>query len=111
MMSEILDPRPSEAFVFIDDREEAINDAWFAVDMTGYSPPAPSAYQIVDYPADRHNRAGNLSFVDGHVETWRWQDRRTMPQHSFGQPMPLNMPSPDNPDVARLQAVASRPIR
>jgi len=26
-----------------------------------------------DIPSDRHNRAANLSFVDGHVETHRWR--------------------------------------
>jgi len=112
LMAEVFDPAPSQAFVFIDEREDSINDAWFIVDMAGWNPADPSAYRIiVDYPADWHNRAGNLSFVDGHVETWRWQDRRTMPQHSFGQAMPLGVPSPGNLDVARLQAAATRPIR
>jgi prepilin-type processing-associated H-X9-DG protein len=23
-------------------------------------------------PADRHGRAGNFSFADGHTERWRW---------------------------------------
>jgi prepilin-type processing-associated H-X9-DG protein len=23
-------------------------------------------------PSSRHNRGGNASFVDGHVEHWRW---------------------------------------
>ena len=26
-----------------------------------------------DIPSDRHNRAANLSFVDGHIETHRWR--------------------------------------
>jgi prepilin-type processing-associated H-X9-DG protein len=110
LMSEIVDPRPAQAFVFLDEREDGINDAWFIVDMTGWNPANPAAYTIVDYPADWHNRAGNLSFADGHVETWRWQDRRTMPRHSSGQLLALNRPSPGNPDVARLQAAASRPV-
>ena len=111
LMAEVLDPAPSQAFVFIDEREDSINEGWFPVDMTGWRPTNPAVYRIVDYPADRHNLAVNLSFVDGHAETWRWQDRRTMPAHSFARLIPLNMPSPGNPDVARLQAVASRPIR
>ena len=111
LLSEIVNPRPSEAFVFIDEREDGINDAWFAVDMAGWEPTEPSTYLLVDYPADWHNRAGNLSFADGHVETWRWQDRRTMPRHYFGQALAINQPSPGNPDVARIQAATSRPVR
>lgn len=110
LMSEIVDPRPSQTFVFIDEREDSLNDGWFAVNMDGWNPADASAYVMVNYPADWHNRAGNLSFADGHVETWRWQDRRTMPQHAFGQAMLLNVSSPGNPDVARLQAATSRPV-
>jgi prepilin-type processing-associated H-X9-DG protein len=24
-------------------------------------------------PTDRHNQAGNFSFVDGHCERWKWR--------------------------------------
>ncbi|MEK7676967.1 MAG: hypothetical protein AAB676_14135, partial [Verrucomicrobiota bacterium] len=27
----------------------------------------------VNLPADRHGRAGTLSFADGHVEKWKWK--------------------------------------
>jgi prepilin-type processing-associated H-X9-DG protein len=101
-------PSPSRAFVFIDEREDGINDGWFIVDMSGFSPQNPNAYTIVDYPADRHNRGVNLSFADGHTETWRWKDRRTMPPHNFG--LILGVVSPNNPDVARLQSAASRKV-
>jgi prepilin-type processing-associated H-X9-DG protein len=38
--------------------------------------PLDSYYQDywLDVPADRHNTCGcNLSFADGHAQTWRWQ--------------------------------------
>jgi prepilin-type processing-associated H-X9-DG protein len=107
-MSDITDPSPAQLLVFLDERDDSINDACFQIDMRGFEPPLPDSYIIVDYPADRHNRAGNFAFADGHTETWRWQDVRTTPVHRPGQPLPLVQTSPNNPDVARIQAVSSR---
>jgi prepilin-type processing-associated H-X9-DG protein len=106
-LSEINGPAPSKAFVFTDEREDSINDGWFSVDMNGYDPTTPSSYTIVDYPADWHNRGANLSFADGHTETWRWRDPRTMPGHLRGALMPLGVLSPNNPDVGRIQAATT----
>jgi prepilin-type processing-associated H-X9-DG protein len=107
-LSDISDPTRAQLFVFLDERDDSINDAAFFVDMAGFGPPSPHSYGIVDYPADWHNRAGNFAFADGHTETWRWQDVRTTPAHRPGQLLPLVQPSPNNPDVARIQAVTSR---
>jgi len=109
-ISEIIKPNPSQAFVFIDEREDSINDGVLSIDMNGHDPIAPGSYTIVDYPADWHNRGANLSFVDGHTETWRWRDALTMPAHRPGQLIPLEVASPNNLDVARIQAAASRKV-
>jgi len=109
-LSEIINPGPSRAFVFIDEREDSINDGWFAIGMGGFDPPQPNDYSIIDYPADWHNRAVNLSFADDHTETWRWLDWRTMPRHGLGRQLALGVLSPNNPDVARIQAAASSRI-
>jgi prepilin-type processing-associated H-X9-DG protein len=107
-LDEIIDPSPSNALVFLDERDDSINDGWFAINMEGYDPRDPGAYILVDLPADWHNRAGNVSFADGHAETQRWNDSRTMPPHRFGVPLALGQMSPNNPDVAWLQERASR---
>ena len=109
-LSEITDPKPSHAFVFIDEREDSINDGVLQIDMSGFNPLNPGSYTIVDYPADWHNRGANLSFADGHTETWRWRDPRTIPSHRRGNLIPLGVSSANNPDVARIQAAASRRI-
>jgi prepilin-type N-terminal cleavage/methylation domain-containing protein/prepilin-type processing-associated H-X9-DG protein len=106
-MSEIVSPSPVRAFVFIDEREDSINDGCLQIDMTGFDPLNPMMYQIVDVPAEWHNRGVNLSFADGHAETWHWRDPRTMPAHHRGNLLPLGISSPNNPDVARLQAATS----
>ena len=109
--SEILNPSPAKCWVFLDEREDGINDGWFAVDMTGYDPYRPQSYQIVDYPASYHNGAGGFAFADGHAEIRKWLDARTKPSLKPGQPLPLGKPSPNNPDVNWLQERTSSLVR
>jgi prepilin-type processing-associated H-X9-DG protein len=105
-LDEIPEVPPARLFVFIDEREDSLNDGAFFINMEGFDPSNPNAYVIVDYPGDRHNRSGTLSFADGHAETWRWKDPRTTPLHR--SQLVLGVASPGNPDVARLQSVSSR---
>lgn len=109
-LSSIVRPAPVECLVFIEEREDSINDGCFQIDMGSFDPVRPSADVLVDYPADRHEGAGTMSFADGHVEAWRWADPRTRVPVRFGQSLPLNIPSPANPDVTRIQLGASRKI-
>ncbi len=96
-------PSPSKTWVFIDEREDSINDGWFAVNMASYDPQRSASHIIVDYPASYHNRAGGLSFADGHSEIRKWVDGRTTPILKTGQLLPLGQPSPNNRDVDWLQ--------
>ena len=77
--SDMLDPGPSRTAVFLDEREDSINDGYFVIDMGGY-PNQPAQWQIVDFPAGYHNRAGGFSFADGHSEVKKWLDARTCPR-------------------------------
>lgn len=96
--SDVNDPGPSMTWIFMDEREDSINDGEMIVGMTGY-PDSPQSWKIVDYPAGYHNRAAGLSFADGHSEIKKWTDARTVPILKKGQEMPLNVPSPNNQDV------------
>ena len=71
-------PGPSGTGVFLDEREDSINDGYFVIEMSGY-PDQPAQWQIVDVPASYHNRAGGFSFADGHSEIKKWRDPRTCP--------------------------------
>lgn len=93
--SDIVNPSPSKAFVFIDEHEKTINDGWFAVDMVGN-------WGLLDAPATRHNNSYALSFADGHAEIWKLTDSRSM--NWRGLPISNN---PLNADWQRLQAAAS----
>ncbi|MBI3875767.1 MAG: prepilin-type N-terminal cleavage/methylation domain-containing protein [Verrucomicrobia bacterium] len=74
---------PSNIFVFVDEREDTINDGSFATDLsnTGRTDGlgTPNPYYMIDFPTDRHNKAGNLSFADGHVESHTWVENSTHP--------------------------------
>jgi len=108
-VSELTDPGPSHTWVFLDEREDSINDGEMVVGMNGY-PDTPSAWRIVDYPASYHNGAGGLSFADGHSEIKKWVDARTTPSLRKGQLLALNVPSPNNRDMFWLMERSTRRV-
>jgi len=71
--SDMHNPGPAQTWVLIDERENSINDGWFAVDMVDQG----SSATWVDLPAIRHNRGAVLSFADGHSEYKKWMDGTT----------------------------------
>ncbi len=101
-------PGPSQTWVFLDEREDSINDGYFVVDMAGY-PSQPNRWKIVDYPASYHNNAGGFSFADGHSEIKKWSDPRTTPKLRKTD-LPLDQPSPNNKDVLWMQLRSTRTL-
>lgn len=85
--------RSSDLFVFVEEREDSINDPVFIVD-----PDTP--YTLVNIPAAYHGAAGTFGFADGHSELHRWVDPRTTPV--LGS-VNINIYLKDDPDVAWLQ--------
>jgi len=55
----------SEALVFVDERDDSIDDGEFAIDMVNN--------QIVNFPSGYHGGAGGVTFADGHAEIHRWR--------------------------------------
>ncbi len=106
--SDLTLPGPSKTWVLIDEREDSIDDAYFAVNMTGY-PNQPRSIVFVNYPASYHGSAAGLTFADGHAETRRWRDDRTMPPMVPGQAMGLNVSSPNNQDLLWLMERSTAP--
>jgi hypothetical protein len=68
--TDMVNPSPSKSWVLLDEREDSINDGWYAVDMDQAFNPG----LVVDYPAAYHSGAGGLNFADGHSEIRRWVD-------------------------------------
>ncbi len=100
-MSDLTVPGPSMTWVFMDEREDSIDDAYFAVNMTGF-PNAPHSIVWVNYPAAYHGSAAGLAFADGHAEVHRWRDNRTMPPLVHGVYLKLNVGSAYNQDLLWL---------
>ena len=67
--SQIINPSPVKASVFLDEDEWSIQNG-----ALGVEPFFTKQKVYWNLPASRHNRGCNLSFADGHAEYWRWMD-------------------------------------
>jgi prepilin-type N-terminal cleavage/methylation domain-containing protein len=68
--SEIQDPAPVSASVFLDEDEYSIQNG-----ALGIQPLHTKTDIHWNLVALRHNYGGTLSFADGHSEAWRWKDK------------------------------------
>lgn len=96
--SSLISPTPSQHFIFLDEREDSINDPAFLTD-----PDTP--WQIIDFPGAYHSGGGNFAFADGRAELHRWLDPRTVPPLNPG--ISLNLNFPNDPDVLWVQQHAA----
>jgi prepilin-type processing-associated H-X9-DG protein len=95
-LSDIVQPSPSDAFVFIEERPQTINDGAFAV-TEDFDETEPATWLMKDVPSTNHRGGCNLSFADGHVDYHRWRDARTrLPTHN-------DTSMPANPDCLWLE--------
>ncbi|HWX22503.1 MAG TPA: prepilin-type N-terminal cleavage/methylation domain-containing protein [Candidatus Binatia bacterium] len=85
-------PSPVLVFVFIDEHQDTIDDAFFGVQW------APST-MWVNLPSDRHTQGANLSFADGHCVRFKWKAAK--PSTLANQPASS---AGDLDDLRRLQA-------
>lgn len=69
--SEIIRPAPSQAFVFLDEHPDAIDDGYFLVVVE-------RRHAWGNMPANYHNGACGFSFADGHAEIRKWKDPHTL---------------------------------
>ena len=102
--------RPSSVFVLIDENAVSIDNGAFGVHQ------APIANNYWNLPANRHAKGCNLSFLDGHVEHWRWtgpylskhnakfsaDDTRTQRPDPAVNPTNLSYSNTRDPDLAKL---------
>ncbi len=70
--SNIQNPSPTKAFVFVDEDADSIDDGFFAVRAN-----IPNAGYWQNTPASRHGNGGIVAFADGHSENWRWVEPTT----------------------------------
>jgi prepilin-type N-terminal cleavage/methylation domain-containing protein/prepilin-type processing-associated H-X9-DG protein len=72
--SDINVPSPVDAWVFIDEHPDSLNDGFFKVDMQNANNGTGGNNDWPDYPASNHGNSGVLSFADGHAEVHKWTD-------------------------------------
>src|SRR5579884_1085559 len=61
--SDINNPDPSVAVVFVDEGEQTVDDSIYGLTWTYFK----------NSPTARHSNGATFSFADGHVEKWKWQ--------------------------------------
>ena len=97
--SDIVGPSPSEAFVFLDEHPDGIDDGYFLVFV--------NRHQLWKHAANYHNGACGFSFADGHAgdpqvggpdtksrRSWQVPRDRTMCLGSRCVPPPRSTPVP-----------------
>jgi prepilin-type N-terminal cleavage/methylation domain-containing protein/prepilin-type processing-associated H-X9-DG protein len=101
-LGNVVQPSPAMLWVIVDEHPDSINDAALGVDCAHTNDQAV----IVDFPASYHAGACGFAFADGHSEIHKWKDARTKPPPTYSSDL-HNVASPNNPDVAWLQARTS----
>ena len=96
--SDIVTPSPAQAFVFLDEHPDGIDDGYFLVFLDRKEAWA-------NLPANYHNGACGFSFSDGHGEIRKWKD----PDFAVAKKIPGNPKGPR--DVPWTQLRTSAPIK
>jgi prepilin-type processing-associated H-X9-DG protein len=76
-LSQLVEPPPARTFVFMEENEQSIDDGMMVVENPMHGP--WNAWW--DLPSDRHNRVGNVSFADFHVEPVKWKFPKKFQNH------------------------------
>lgn len=98
-LENIARPEPAKAMVFLEEREDSINDSAFYVNMNG---------ALADYPAYRHDGGSLLAYADGHVGYRLWRDLRTISAPTPPtETIPLDVTMTENSDADFLRSVAT----
>ena len=75
--SDIINPDPSGALVFIDESSKTLEDGYFAIQVDN------RIWQ--NDPSDRHSRGANINFADGHSQIYKWLEPQTG-KHNYDAP-------------------------
>ena len=102
-LSSMLQPGPSQTWVFMEEAPLSIDDAFFAVN--------PNVSNLwYNSPAVLHGNSSELSFADGHAETKQWTDGNMIHDLSPQTPPGENVPAtPGNGDLAWLILKSTAP--
>jgi prepilin-type processing-associated H-X9-DG protein len=94
-LQNIVRPTPSQLWVIQEEHPDSINDGTFFT--------APDHY-FYDLPAAYHNASGNFLWADGHADSHRWLNERTLAPIRRTE---INVIGPNDSDGTWLQSHAS----
>ncbi len=100
--TELVRLAPTDALTFVDERDDSIDDGYFAIDLT--------VAQLANLPAGYHAGAGAVTFADGHAEIHRWRSREVLarqPTATVTVKHEFQAVAGDNPDLLWLRAHAT----
>ena len=97
--TQFMNPSPADALVFLEVNPDSICRPCFGIAMT-----LPTRF--IFYPGSYHDGTAVNAFADGHEETHRWSDDRTVHPH-LADYHNHNDLSPNNADILWLQAHAT----
>jgi prepilin-type N-terminal cleavage/methylation domain-containing protein/prepilin-type processing-associated H-X9-DG protein len=95
-LTDIRSPNVDRCLVFIDEDENTIMDSLFGIPTEKFNPNREEEWWSL--PSNRHNQAANLSFADGHAETFHWRVAKTY------QSWPQQTVQGESPDWKRVSA-------
>jgi len=101
-LSSVGSPSPDKVFVFIEEHENSFWGGSFVV--SPLDKPSVLSANWMSLPSDRHQRGCNLSFVDGHIEYWKWFWPKKLP--TYGR---IDINRHELRDLRRLQESVPRP--
>lgn len=91
--SELLNPKPAETWLFMDEHPDSINDGAMY---------APRLGEWIDIPANYHDGGGSIAYADGAAEIHRWQSSLRSLRVNF---LFSSLPVPSNdPDLLWVRA-------
>jgi type II secretory pathway pseudopilin PulG len=96
-LSDITAPGPAQAFVFVDEHENSIDDGHFGF--------VPVGSEWLNLPATMRHRGAEFSFADGHSEIFKWRDPSTL---ALTQAF---VTTPNNTDLPRVQAALATKVQ
>ncbi len=82
--------KPAQVITFVDEWVETVNDGSFGQQLD-FDPKTPGGWVLRDKPGRDHGKGGNFAFADGHAETHRWKDARTLSAPRDDALMPGNV--------------------
>ena len=87
--SQMNNPSPTMAIVFLDEAENSIDNNACGI----YSPTAAAAsLTFWNLPASRHNGGCNLTFADGHAEFHKWKGPNIIKDNKIAEAQPTSGP-------------------